>query len=103
MKFPAEYRNARALLSAVCLGLATAAVFSIVLAVAPFLGPSNDTDSAKPSVHVSAQASPVSILRQATAAVPSVASQAKPAVDIVGGDSRADDYRLERDSCCIGN
>ena len=37
------------------------------------------------------------------AAVPSVASHAKPAVDIVGGDSRADDYRLERDSCCIGN
>ena len=135
MKFPAEYRLARALRNALSLGLATAAVFSVVLALSPFLAPSEDTQSAKSAVQAiaqtgsifivrqamaavpalpeqakapsavkaTAQAGSISIVRQATAAVSPVASPLKPATDIMGGDSRAEDYRLERDSCCIGN
>ena len=103
MNIQAKYRSARASLQVLWLGLATAAVFSLILMFSPFVGPSGDTQSAAPTVNVLAQVRSVPLVHEANAAVITAAPNEQPAPHIRGGDSRFDDYRLERDSCCIGN
>ncbi|MGZ8153976.1 MAG: hypothetical protein ACXWUK_01620 [Burkholderiales bacterium] len=98
MKRPSESRNAGAWTAAILLAVAASI---IVLTFSPLPDPPGSTTAlVVPPVRV--EGSPSGLFGQAMAALPGP-SQATPVPQIAGGDSRVDDYRLERDSCCIGN
>lgn len=48
-------------------------------------------------------ASPSNFFPEANAALPGTSPHSSLVSDGAGGDSRSDNYQLERDSCCIGN
>jgi hypothetical protein len=100
MKIASKTQKVGLIAVAVSIGLATVALVSTDL-FSLFVSPSATADSAK-SMVVTAVASPGTFFPQAAAAVSSTPlhSSLSSAVD---GDSRSDNYRLERDSCCIGN
>jgi hypothetical protein len=101
VKIDWEYRDGRQLLSALCFGIATLGLFFITLAFSPFLGQSDDVHSATPTA--SAEASPYDIFRSAAAAPISTVPASAPGPTSMDGDSRLDNYQLERDACCVGN
>lgn len=103
MKIAWKDRKVKLMALAACLGLAAVGFVSTDPTFSPFLSPSSDGQSAKSTEYVTAIASPSNFFPGATAAVPSTSLHESLAPNIVGGDSRLDNYRLERDSCCIGN
>lgn len=101
MNIPAKSRYACALLGVVGFGLATALVFLIPTS-SPSSGLPSDAQSAKLSVNVLAKVPSVALVREAKAVAVALPNETT-ALHVVGGDSRFDNYQLERDSCCIGN
>jgi hypothetical protein len=99
MKIPTHYRGFSAAGALLC-GIAALIAFALVVRFSPFM----DTHETQTSASVLAKAgpSPSKLFRGATAAMPETVS-ATNVPSIVGGDSRLDDYRLERESCCVGN
>lgn len=101
MKIHSEYRDGRHLLSAFCFGIAALGLFFISLAFSPFLGRPDDMQTARATV--SAEASPYNLFRSAAAAPISTVPAPAPGPNSIDGDSRSDNYQLERDACCVGN
>jgi hypothetical protein len=100
MKIPTDYRNLGAVVVAVLGGIAALIALAIVMRFSPFI----DTHEAqKPTVvQLKVDSSPSEFFRGATAATPETVSVQQTPV-ITGGDSRFDNYRMERESCCVGN
>ena len=96
-----EYRDGRQLLRALCFGVPALAVFLVVLAFSPFPGSPSDVRTI--GGPVSAGASPYGLFREAMGAPISSVMELTPTLTIVEGDSRSNDYQLERDACCVGN
>ena len=87
--------------------IAAAVVVAVVALVSadlflPSMSPSSNAQNAWPMI-MTTDASPNSFVPTATAAVPSTLPHRSFESDAVGGDSRSNNYRLERDSCCFGN
>jgi hypothetical protein len=101
MKICAEYRDGRQLLSAFCFGIAALGLFFTALAFSPFLERPYEMQTARPTV--SAEASPYNLFRSAAAAPISTVPASAPWPDSIDGDSRSNNYQLERDACCVGN
>jgi hypothetical protein len=95
-----EFRDGQALFKALCFGAASIVLFSMILMLSPFLGPS--TEAIYAGMDPAGGTSPSAFIREAAAAmtgnVPQAAANATAA-----SDSRLENYQLERDSCCIGN
>ena len=103
MKITWKNRKVALITVTACVGLAAAGFVSTALTFSPSLWPSSDAQSAKSTEHATAGEFPSNLFPAATAAVPIKSMHESLAPYIEGGDSRLDDYRLERDSCCIGN
>jgi hypothetical protein len=84
---------------AACLGVAAVGFVSTDLSFSPFLSLASDGQRARTTEYVIPIVSP-SFLPEAIAAMPRTSLHESFAP---GSDSRLDDYRLEHDSCCIGN
>src|SRR5262245_10754698 len=62
---------------------------------------SGEGQGAEPTPNVTAVAHPSNLLPSATAATPALPLRELLVSLIKGGDSRLDNYQLERDSCCL--
>lgn len=100
MKIHTHYRRFSAVVGAVLCGVAALIALALVMKFSPFMDTHETQTSA--AARVKADSSPSKLFRGATAAMPETVIVPQ-ASTIVGGDSRFDDYRLERESCCVGN
>jgi hypothetical protein len=90
-------RSARSLMKAAGLGLALAVLLSLIVI---FTGAISDVPAARQagdSIGTSA------IVPTATAAVPATDMLAATPPLVAGADSGLDEFRLDRDSCCINH
>jgi hypothetical protein len=104
MRLPSEYKTRRALAAATGFGIVALSALSLVLIFSPFLNQPQHAQAAQTIVHVKADPSPSEFFRGAMAAMQE--TMMLPVMDssqIVGADSRLNNYRLERESCCVGN
>jgi len=92
-------RKVNLIVLAACLGMAAAGFVSTQW-FSPVLSPASDGQRARLTEYVIPMVSPSNLFPEATAAMPGTSLNGSFAS---GSDSRLDDYRLERDSCCIGN
>ncbi len=97
MKILRKNRNARSLMNTAELGLALSVLLSLVLMLAGALSEMPAPRDAGDSTGLSA------IVSAATAAVPATEMLAPAAPPVIAADSRLDEFRLDRDSCCISH
>ena len=101
MKIPTDYRSLSAVVGAMLCAVAVLIAVALVMRFSPFMDTAHEIQTSA-VVQLKVDSPPAEFFRAATAGVTETVSLPQTP-SIAGGDSRADDYRLERESCCIGN